>query len=118
MTFEKEREHAAELFSNCRNGKFSSANSTEWARSLEGFNQGARWARETTIAEVIALLAPMRLRSRFGWNEGCGEYTKDEYINEGVILGISHALIEISKLAQPTVVMKDEIYKLPPEDQL
>lgn len=56
MTFVKEREHAAELFSNCRNGKFSSANCTEWARSLEGFNQGANWAREQTIKEVLSLL--------------------------------------------------------------
>lgn len=52
-SFDKALEAAAEVFSNCRNGKLGAANSEEWIRSFEGHKEGGKWVRDFTIAEVV-----------------------------------------------------------------
>lgn len=80
----------------------------DWKWERECFSRGAHWAREETIREVMGLLRSESADTACGMMELEFKDSGNQHV-----CSTDWAVWLESKLKEPTVVMKDESFKLP-----
>jgi hypothetical protein len=63
---------ASELYANCRDGKYSFVNSTEWLRSFDGHTEGMKQGYKLGIEEAVSFLRSKEVNKLY--DESFGNY--------------------------------------------